>query len=248
MKRILAIILMIPICVIFYVDMKLAYNDTMIKQTFSQRLSKYPIKNLESFYDMEGPRNANFDKDDKGKWVVLNTQIFSNRYEKVRIELNRNTRTASGKYIIHHTLKSKYGNPINKKESYPIKMKNNQLYYAGNEKDIQKHPEIEKKIKEFKFFCQYGRFDHFEKYRKINFHIRRHPLMYYILSYKVPEDDFNVNELRKHYQLPQSEPTRLMITGDDNFIYHTVGADSLSYRFDDKKVSIEDGIHFVPTR
>ena len=247
MKRILAIILMIPICVIFYVDMKLAYNDTMIRQTFSHRLSKYPIKNLESFYDMEGPRNANFDKDDKGKWIISTAYFYGSTYEKIRLELDRNTRKAKGEYLIHHTFRSKYGNPIDKEKTYPIKMENNHLYYVGNKKEARKHPEIEKKIKNFKFFCQYGRFDHFEKYKRLDFSIRRHPLMYYILSFKVPNNNDNVKKIRKYYDLTDSKPTRLMITGDDNFVYQTVGANTLSYDFDNQE-SVQDSVDFIPTK
>ena len=38
----------------------------------------YPIKNLEDLYDKEGFRDENFDKDDKGTWI-LNSQMSIQR-------------------------------------------------------------------------------------------------------------------------------------------------------------------------
>ena len=41
-----------------------------LKKVFSKTLNMYPIKNLEDLYDKEGYRDEEFDKDDKGTWVV----------------------------------------------------------------------------------------------------------------------------------------------------------------------------------
>ena len=38
-----------------------------------------------------------------------------------------------------------------------------------------------------------------------------------------------------------------MITGDDNFVYQTVGANTLSYDFDNQE-SVQDSVDFIPTK
>ncbi|SUM99704.1 putative lipoprotein, truncated [Staphylococcus warneri] len=45
-------------------------KENEIKESFSKTLNMYPIKNLEDLYDKEGYRDEEFDKDDKGTWVV----------------------------------------------------------------------------------------------------------------------------------------------------------------------------------
>ncbi|WP_187396412.1 Csa1 family protein, partial [Staphylococcus aureus] len=37
---------------------------------FEKTLSMYPIKNLEDLYDKEGYRDDQFDKKDKGTWII----------------------------------------------------------------------------------------------------------------------------------------------------------------------------------
>ncbi len=48
-------------------------KETEIKKSFNKTLSMYPIKNLEDLYDKEGFRDEEFDKDDKGTWVVTSS-------------------------------------------------------------------------------------------------------------------------------------------------------------------------------
>ena len=38
-------------------------------------LNVYPTKNLEDFYDKEGYRDEEFDKDDKGRWIINSKMI-----------------------------------------------------------------------------------------------------------------------------------------------------------------------------
>ena len=45
-------------------------KDKQIKENFNKTLSLYPTKNLEDFYDKEGFRDEEFDKGDKGTWIV----------------------------------------------------------------------------------------------------------------------------------------------------------------------------------
>ena len=64
----------------------------------------YPIKNLEDLYDKQGYRDEEFDKDDKGTWVITSSINIQQkeRFKTRRMVLfmNRNTRTSKGKFMI----------------------------------------------------------------------------------------------------------------------------------------------------
>ncbi|MEJ7517666.1 Csa1 family protein, partial [Staphylococcus pasteuri] len=45
-------------------------KESEIKDSFSKTLRLYPTKNLDDFYDKEGFRDQEFDKDDKGTWII----------------------------------------------------------------------------------------------------------------------------------------------------------------------------------
>ncbi|WP_423830849.1 Csa1 family protein, partial [Staphylococcus epidermidis] len=45
-------------------------KEKEVKDSFAKTLDMYPIKNLEDLYDKEGYRDENFDKNDKGTWVL----------------------------------------------------------------------------------------------------------------------------------------------------------------------------------
>ncbi|MDU6092773.1 MAG: Csa1 family protein, partial [Staphylococcus lugdunensis] len=45
-------------------------KEKEIKKSFNKTLSMYPIKNLVDLYDKEGYRDEEFDKDDKGTWLL----------------------------------------------------------------------------------------------------------------------------------------------------------------------------------
>ncbi|RXK18358.1 Csa1 family protein [Macrococcus sp. DPC7161] len=40
-------------------------KDQKVEEAFEKHLSIYPVKSLEDFYDMEGFRDGEFEKDDK---------------------------------------------------------------------------------------------------------------------------------------------------------------------------------------
>ena len=45
-------------------------KEAEIKESFHKTLSMYPIKNLEDLYDKEGYRDEEFEKRDKGTWII----------------------------------------------------------------------------------------------------------------------------------------------------------------------------------
>ena len=76
-------------------------KEKEIKDSFSKTLNMYPIKNLEDLYHKEGYRDENFDKDDKGKWILDSEMAIQENGgdligEGMVLKLNRNTREAKG--------------------------------------------------------------------------------------------------------------------------------------------------------
>ncbi len=45
-------------------------KEEQIKKSFAKTLDMYPIKNLEELYDKEGYRDGEFEKGDKGTWLI----------------------------------------------------------------------------------------------------------------------------------------------------------------------------------
>ncbi|MBR9366266.1 Csa1 family protein, partial [Staphylococcus aureus] len=80
-------------------------KEAEIKKSFEKTLSMYPIKNLEDLYDKEGYRDDQFDKKDKGTWII-NSQmaIQPNNEDMVAkgmvLYMNRNTKTTNGYYYV----------------------------------------------------------------------------------------------------------------------------------------------------
>ncbi|MVJ83924.1 Csa1 family protein, partial [Staphylococcus aureus] len=61
------LIILIGGCIIMT---KINSRNAQIKDTFNQTLNVYPTKNLDDFYDKEGFRDQEFDKRDKGTWII----------------------------------------------------------------------------------------------------------------------------------------------------------------------------------
>ncbi|HCY4665220.1 TPA: Csa1 family protein, partial [Staphylococcus aureus] len=76
-------------------------KDIQIKENFNKMLSLYPTKNLEDFYDKEGFRDQEFEKGDKGTWIVDSEMVVELKDKKMEsrsmvLYINRNTRTTKG--------------------------------------------------------------------------------------------------------------------------------------------------------
>ena len=84
---------------------KINSRSAQIKDTFNQTLKLYPTKNLEDFYDKEGFRDQEFEKGDKGNWIVDSEMVIELKDKKMEsrsmvLYINRNTRTTKGNFIV----------------------------------------------------------------------------------------------------------------------------------------------------
>ncbi|WP_141760425.1 Csa1 family protein, partial [Staphylococcus sp. HMSC063A07] len=81
-------------------------RNAQIKKTFNQTLRLYPTKNLEDFYDKEGFRDQEFEKGDKGTWIIYSKMIIEPKGRNMEsrgmvLHINRNTRTTRGNFIVN---------------------------------------------------------------------------------------------------------------------------------------------------
>ncbi|WP_241959962.1 Csa1 family protein, partial [Staphylococcus warneri] len=107
-------------------------KENEIKESFSKTLNMYPIKNLEDLYDKEGYRDEEFDKDDKGEWILQSTMNVEKDggelvSEGMVIYMSRNTKETQGSYNIEKVNEIKNGRLKHKKIKDPIKCKINKL-------------------------------------------------------------------------------------------------------------------------
>ncbi|WP_258390525.1 tandem-type lipoprotein, partial [Staphylococcus aureus] len=80
-------------------------KEAEVKKSFEKTLSMYPIKNLEDLYDKEGYRDDQFDKNDKGTWIINSEMVIQPNNEDMVAKgmvlyMNRNTKTTNGYYYV----------------------------------------------------------------------------------------------------------------------------------------------------
>ncbi|WYV95783.1 tandem-type lipoprotein [Staphylococcus aureus] len=181
-------------------------KEAEIKKSFEKTLSMYPIKNLEDLYDKEGYRDDQFDKNDKGTWIVNSQMATQNKGEALKIK----------------------GMVLTKE----IKDKN-----------------IKKEIENFKFFAQYGNFKDLSKYQDGD--ISYNPeVPSYSAKYQLTNDDYNVKQLRKRYNIPTNKAPKLLLKGTGNLKGSSVGYKDIEFTFVEKKgenIYFSDSLYFKPS-
>ncbi len=103
-------------------------KEEKIKNSFEKTLSMYPIKNLEDLYDKEGYRDEEFDKDDKGTWLLHSEMAIQRKGKDLEtrgmvLKINRNTQTSKGDYITNKITYDNKGRPQNNKKNIQSKWK-----------------------------------------------------------------------------------------------------------------------------
>ena len=207
-------------------------KEKEIKDSFSKTLNMYPIKNLEDLYEKEGYRDNEFEKEDKGTWILDSEMAVKNGGEDMVaegmvLELNRNKREAKGYYFIN-----KYSNNVDKydygeKETkYPVEMKDNKFYLTKKVKDKN----LENKIKNFKFFSQYGNFKEMDSYKNGNLSYNPE-VPSYSAEYQLSNKDVNVKKLRKTYNIPTKKAPKLTMSGNEKLSGNSVGREKIEYLF-----------------
>ncbi|HHW5428958.1 TPA: tandem-type lipoprotein [Staphylococcus aureus] len=107
-------------------------KDKQIKENFNKILSLYPTKNLEDFYDKEGFRDEEFEKGDKGTWIIRSKMIIETNNSNMEsrgmvLYINRNTRTTKGNFVVREITEDSKGYSHSKDTKYPVKMEHNRI-------------------------------------------------------------------------------------------------------------------------
>lgn len=225
-------------------------KETEIKQNFNKMLNVYPTKNLEDFYDKEGYRDEEFDKDDKGTWIVHSEMTIEPKGKNMEtrgmvLYINRNTRTTKGYYFINEITDDSDGRPKDDEKRYPVKMEHNKIISTKPIPDDK----LKKEIENFKFFVQYGNFKNLKDYKggEISYNPN---VPSYSVQYQLNNNDNNVKQLRKRYDIPTNQAPKLLLKGDGDLKGSSVGRKDLEFTFvenNEENIYFTDSINFKPT-
>ncbi|WP_145398335.1 tandem-type lipoprotein [Staphylococcus epidermidis] len=225
-------------------------KEKEIKQNFNKTLSMYPIKNLEDLYDKEGFRDEEFDKDDKGMWIVhseMNIQKKGKALESrgMVLYMDRNTRTTHGYFILTKIKDTGKVKTDDSEKKYPLKLENNKIIPTKQIKDEK----LKKEIENFKFFVQYGNFKNLKDYKDGN--VSYNPnVPSYSAQYQLKNDDYNVQQLRKRYNIPTKKAPKLLLKGDGDLKGSSVGYKDIEFIFVENKeenIYFTDSLNFNPS-
>ncbi|MCG5656508.1 tandem-type lipoprotein, partial [Staphylococcus aureus] len=224
--------------------------NAQIKDTFNQTLKLYPTKNLDDFYDKEGFRDQEFKKGDKGTWIIYSEMVIEPKGKNMEtrgmvLYINRNTRTTKGNFIVNEITDDNDGRPIDNKKKYPVKMEHNKIIPT---KPLP-NDKLKKEIENFKFFVQYGNFKDINDYKDGD--ISYNPnVPSYSAKYQLNNDDYNVQQLRKRYDIPTKQAPKLLLKGDGDLKGSSVGSRSLEFTFVENKeenIFFTDSVEFTPS-
>ncbi|HBP2882449.1 TPA: tandem-type lipoprotein [Staphylococcus aureus] len=196
-------------------------KEAEIKKSFEKTLSMYPIKNLEDLYDKEGYRDDEFDKNDKGTWTISSEMAIQKKGEALNIK---------GMVLkLNRNTRSAKG-----------------FYYVNA---IKKDEKIKKEIENFKFFAQYGNFKDLTKYKGGDISYNPEAPIY-SAKYQLTNDDYNVKQLRKRYDIPTNKAPKLLLKGSGNLDGSSIGYKKIEFTFVEKKgenTYFTANLHFKPS-
>ncbi|RXK18356.1 tandem-type lipoprotein [Macrococcus sp. DPC7161] len=221
-------------------------TDQKVEQAFEKHLSIYPVKSLEDFYDMEGFRDGEFEKDDKGMWV-LNSSI-SNQSEEdgplitqgIVLYLDRNNNMGKG-YYSYTKFYEEFGK--DEKITYKIEMKNNQIYLADKANN-----DVKQFVENFRFLVQDEKFNDLNKYKKINTtYTSNVPL--YTSEYNLDKNNEINKWVQKQYNISEKDAT-LYLEGTGNLKGSSTGDFFFEIRYSkpkEKEQYFSESITYQPT-
>ncbi|WP_145459972.1 tandem-type lipoprotein [Staphylococcus pettenkoferi] len=179
---------------------------------------------MEDLYDIEGTKNKDFKKGDKGRWIIHSSYAHKKDGwfidEGMILYIDRNKRKTTGHYFI-----DKFNNDGDEDTNkYNVKLINGKLIPDSNIKSKT----IKNKIKNFEFFGQYAspNADLKNKNGKYSYNTNS---PYYKASFKLDNSDKMVKEIKKRYIIPYST-AKMTIEGDGKVKKEKIG---------DKKIDIE---------
>ncbi|MET1419610.1 tandem-type lipoprotein, partial [Staphylococcus aureus] len=130
-------------------------------------------------------------------------------------------------------------------KKYPVKMKNNKIIPNEEIKDEK----LKKEIENFKFFVQYGSFKGIENYENGDISYDSEAPIY-SAKYQLKNDDYNVKQLRKRYNIPTNKAPKLLLKGDGDLKGSSIGSKNLEFTFVENKeenIYFTDSVQYTPS-
>ncbi|HCT5253735.1 TPA: tandem-type lipoprotein [Staphylococcus aureus] len=246
----ICLVLLIILIVGYVIMTKTNGRNAQIKEAFNKTLNVYPTKNIEDFYDKEGFRDEEFEKGDKGTWIIHSKMIIETNNSNMEsrgmvLYINRNTRTTKGNFVVREITEDSKGYSHSKDTKYPVKMEHNRIIPTKPIADDK----LRKEIEDFKFFVQYGDFKDINDYKDGD--ISYNPnVPSYSAKYQLKNDDYNVKQLRKRYNIPTNKAPKLLIKGDGDLKGSSVGSKNLEFTFVENKeenIYFTDSVQYTPS-
>ncbi len=150
-----------------------------------------------------------------------------------------------GYYYVRKTTDDSKGRLKDDEKRYPVKMEHNQIIPT---KPIP-NDKLKKEIENFKFFVQYDNFKDINDYK--NGDISYNPnIPSYSAKYQLNNNDYNVKQLRKRYDIPTNQAPKLLLKGDGYLKGSSVGSKNLEFTFVENKeedIFFTDAVQFTPS-
>ncbi|MCC3724959.1 tandem-type lipoprotein [Staphylococcus epidermidis] len=225
-------------------------KEAEIKENFNKTLSMYPIKNLEDLYDKEGYRDEEFEKEDKGTWIINSEMNIQKKGQAMKsrgmvLYMNRNTRKTTGHFYTNIITEDKKGRVHSKDKEYPVRLKNNKIEPTKPIADEK----LKNEIKNFQFFSQYGNFKNLKDYKNGN--VSYNPnVPSYSAEYQLSNEDDNVKQLRKRYDIPIKRAPKLILKGDGDLKGSSIGHKHVELSFvrnKEESIYFSDSVEFNPS-
>ncbi|EJE06668.1 putative lipoprotein (TIGR01742 family) [Staphylococcus epidermidis] len=151
--------------------------------------------------------------------------------------MNRNTRKTTGHFYTSITTEDKKRRVHSKDKEYPVRLKNNKIEPTKPIADET----LKKEIKNFQFFSQYGNFKNLKDYKNGN--VSYNPnVPSYSAEYQLNNEDDNVKQLRKKYDIPTKKALKLILKGDGDLKGSSIGHKHVELSFVRNK---EESIYFA---
>ncbi|WRN77104.1 tandem-type lipoprotein [Staphylococcus aureus] len=216
----ICLVLLIILIVGYVIMTKTNGRNAQIKDTFNQTLKLYPTKNLDDFYDKEGFRDQEFKKGDKGTWIVNSEMVIEPKGKDMEtrgmvLYINRNTRTTKGYYFISEMTDDSNGRPKDDEKRYPVKMEHNKIIPT---KPLP-NDKLKKRLKTLSSLYNMATLKILMIIKMVIFHIILN-VPSYSAKYQLNNDDYNVQQLRKRYDIPTKQAPKLLLKGDGDLKVH----------------------------
>ncbi len=204
-----AIIISIVVSGGMFLAMK--WEQIHLKDGLKKVLSTYPIKNLETLYEIDGHDNPHYENNDQDTWYIESSYSVVGsdellKEDRMLLKVDKNTHKITGEYDTTTNDRKNATDSIYK--SYPVKVVNNKIVFTKDVKD----PALKQKIENNQFLIQNG--DLTSILNSNDLKVTHDPTTdYYNLSGKLSNDNPSVKQLKRRYNIPKNASTKVELKG-----------------------------------